>query len=69
MAGSGTGLKLLIVMALRSPRLWRGLLHSCKAEKPGECFAGVSIDILGGLAKLRLARDLQSNDIHKFSIR
>src|SRR5579864_1163379 len=47
-------------MALRLPRSCLGLLQTCKAEKPGESFAGVSIDILDGLAKLRLARDLQS---------
>src|SRR6201982_1073076 len=46
-------------MALLEPPAGRGLLQPCKPEKPGETFAGVSIDILGGLAKLRLARDLQ----------
>jgi hypothetical protein len=62
-------LKLLLTMALPALRLRQGLLYPRKPGKPGECFAGVSIDILDGLAKLRLARDLQSHDIHKFSIR
>src|ERR1700747_2107708 len=47
-------------MALRVSGWWPAFCALVRRKNRGASFAGVSIDILGGLAKLRLARDLQS---------